>query len=147
MKQVLAISLLGIAFLLAGCGATSSNTINGNWTAALMSSNQMSSPVFNFTVTLATTGGPNVSVSNLKFTSANSCFAGGATATGGFILSGNLNGVTSGGFQMNIQSASGGNNSLDLQGTVNNNTITGTWTLAGTTSGCTGSGSFTMNKG
>jgi hypothetical protein len=30
---------------------------------------------------------------------------------------------------------------------VNNNTITGTWTLAGTTSGCTGTGSFTMNKG
>jgi hypothetical protein len=148
MKQILTTFLLGTALLLAGCGSSSSNNINGNWTAALMSSSQSSSPLFNFTVSLAATGGSNVSVTNLKFTTANPCFAAGATATGGFIVSGNLNGVTSGGFQMNIQSTpGGGNNSLNLQGTVNNNTITGTWTLAGTTSGCTGTGSFTMNKG
>jgi hypothetical protein len=29
---------------------------------------------------------------------------------------------------------------------VNNNAITGTWTLTGVTSGCTGSGNFTMTK-
>lgn len=147
MKRILTVLLLGSAFLLAACGSSSTNSINGNWTAALMSSSNTSSPVFNFTATLSSTGSSNVSVTNLKFTTANSCFAQGATATGGFVLSGNMNGVTSGGFQMDIQSASGGSNQLTLDGTVNNNTITGAWTLTGTTSGCTGSGSFTMNKG
>jgi hypothetical protein len=48
---------------------------------------------------------------------------------------------------MNIQStATSTNNLLTLQGTVNNNTITGNWTLTGTTAGCTGTGSFTMTK-
>ena len=148
MKPIQTVVLMGIALVLAGCGSGSSNTINGNWTAALMSTGNNSSPVFNFTVTLTATGGNNLSITNLNFTTANSCFASGSTATGGFSLSGNMNGVTSGGFQMNIQSApNGGNNLLTLQGTVNNNTVTGTWTLAGTTAGCTGSGSFTMNKG
>jgi hypothetical protein len=145
MKQVWALILLGIGLVLAGCG--SSTTVNGNWTAALMSSNA-GNPVFNFSATFTQTSGGNLSITNLQFTTGNPCFAGGATATGGFALSGNMNGVTSGGFQMNIQSAPAtGNNQLSLQGTVNNNTITGTWTLTGTTAGCMGSGTFTMNKG
>jgi hypothetical protein len=147
MKQVWTILLLGIALVLAGCGSSSSNTINGNWTATLMSSRTSSSPAFNFTVMLTQSSGNNVSITNLNFTTTNSCFTSASTATGGFTLSGNMNGVTSGGFQMNIQSApSGSNDLLTLNGTVNGNTITGTWTLTGTTSGCTGSGSFTMNK-
>lgn len=147
MKQIQTVVWLGIALVLAGCGSSSSNTINGNWTAALVSSGNTSSPIFAFMVTLTATGGNNLSITNLNFTTANPCFASGSTATGGFTVSGNMNGVTSGGFQMNIQSApSSGNNLLALQGTVNNNTVTGTWTLTGTTSGCTGSGSFTMNK-
>lgn len=146
MKQMWALALIGIGLVVAGCGS-GSNTINGNWTAALMSSSQGSSPNFNFHLTLTETGGGNLSITNLTFTTANACFASGATATGGFTLSGNMNGVTSGGFQMNIQSApASGNNQLSLQGTVNNNSITGTWTLAGTTSGCSGSGTFVMNK-
>lgn len=147
MKQLWMFAVLGFASLLAGCGTSSNSTINGNWTAALMSSSSSSSPVFNFTVTLAEASGGGLSITNLNFTTANACFATDSTATGGFSLSGNMNGVTSGGFQMNIQSQpGGGNNQLTLQGTVNNNTITGTWSLTGTTSGCTGSGSFTMNK-
>jgi hypothetical protein len=39
-----------------------------------------------------------------------------------------------------------GSNTLTMQGTINNNTVTGTWTLTGLTSGCSGSGTFTMNK-
>jgi hypothetical protein len=148
MKAILTIALMGVALLLAGCGSGSNNSINGNWTAALMSGGSSSSPVFNFTVTLAAAGGSNLSITNLNFTTANPCFASGSNATGGFSLSGNFNGVTSGGFQMNIQSApNGGTNLLTLEGTVNNNTVAGTWTLTGTTAGCTGSGSFTMNKG
>ena len=148
MKPIATLTLLAIALLLAGCGSGSSNSINGNWTAALTNSSNNSSPILAFNVTLAAAGGNNLSITNLKFTTANGCFASGSTATGGFGLSGNMNGVTSGGFQMNIQSAPpNGNNQLSLQGTVNNNTVTGNWTLTGTGSGCTGSGTFVMNRG
>jgi hypothetical protein len=147
MKQIWTIIVLGIASVLAGCGTNSSgDSINGNWTAALMSQSNGSSPVFNFTLTLAQSSGGNLSITNLNFTSSSPCFAGGATATGGFGLSGTLNGVTTGSLQMNIQS-NAGSNQLVLQGTVKNNTVSGNWTLTGTTSGCTGQGTFTMNKG
>jgi hypothetical protein len=145
MKQLWTIFMLGIALVMAGCGTSSSNSINGNWTAALMSSNNSSSPVFNFSLTLAQSSGSNLSITNLSFATSSPCFAGGATATGGFALSGTMNGVTSGSLQMSIQS-NAGSNQLTLQGTVNNNTVTGNWTLNGITSGCTGQGTFTMNK-
>lgn len=146
MKTIWTIIVLGIALTLAGCGTNSNNgAINGNWTAALLSSSS-GSPVFNFTATFTESSGGGMSITNLNFTTATPCFVSGSTATGGFTLSGNQNGVTSGGFQMNIQSTGSANNVLTLQGTVSNNTITGTWSLTGTTSGCSGSGEFTMNK-
>jgi outer membrane lipopolysaccharide assembly protein LptE/RlpB len=147
MKTLGTIFVLGIALVLAACGSNSnSNIINGNWTAALLNSSSGGSPIFNFTTTLTQSSGSSVSVTNLNFTTSSPCFASGSTATGGFTLSGNLNGVTSGGFQMNIQSTGSSTNLLTLQGTVSNNTISGTWSLSGTTSGCSGSGQFTMNK-
>ena len=147
MKTLGTIFVLGIALVLAGCGSNStSGVINGNWTAALMNSSSGGSPIFNFTTTLTQSSGSSVSVTTLNFTTSSPCFASGSAATGGFTLSGNLNGVTSGGFQMNIQSTGSSNNLLTLQGTVSNNTISGTWSLSGTTSGCSGSGQFTMNK-
>jgi len=149
MKKAGTILVLGTVLLLAACGNSgSSGNINGNWTAALTNAGASGSPAFAFNVTLLQTAGSSLSITNLHFTTTSLCFGPGAIATGGFTLSGTLNGVTSGGFQMTIQSASGvGGNDLTLQGTVQNNTITGTWTLTGGTSGCTGSGSFTMNKG
>jgi len=147
MKTLGTIFVLGIALVLAGCGSNSNNdVINGNWTAALMNSSSGGSPVFNFTATFTQSSGSGVTITNLNFTTASPCFASGATATGGFTLSGNLNGVMSGGFLMNIQSTGNSDNLLTLQGTVSNNTISGTWSLSGTTSGCSGSGQFTMNK-
>jgi hypothetical protein len=147
MKTLGTIFVLGIALVLAGCGSNSnSNIINGNWTAALLNSSSGGSPIFNFTATFTQSSGSDVSITNLNFTTSSPCFASGSTATGGFTLSGNLNGVTSGGFQMNIQSTGSSSNLLTLQGTVSNNTISGTWSISGTTSGCSGSGQFTMNK-
>jgi outer membrane lipopolysaccharide assembly protein LptE/RlpB len=147
MKTLGTILVLGIALVLAGCGSTSnSGNVNGNWTAALMNSSSGGSPVFNFTATFTQSSGSGVTITNLNFSSSTPCFAAGSTATGGFTLSGNQNGVTSGGFQMNIQSTGSTSNLLTLQGTVSNNTISGTWALSGTTSGCSGSGAFTMNK-
>jgi len=147
MKTLGTIFVLGIALVLAGCGSNSNNdVINGNWTAALLNSSSGGSPIFNFTATFTQSSGSDVTITNLNFTTSSPCFASGSTATGGFTLSGNLNGVTSGGFQMNIQSTGSSTNLLTLQGTVSNNTISGTWSLSGTTSGCSGSGQFTMNK-
>jgi hypothetical protein len=145
MKKLWALVALGAALVLAACGNNSNDgSINGNWTAALMSQNS-GNPVFDFTLSMTEMSGGGLSVTNLNFTSGGTCFAGGATATGGFSLSGNLNGQTSGALQMNIQSNSA-SNQLSLQGTVNNNVVTGNWTLTGTTAGCTGSGTFTMNR-
>ena len=137
--------VLGIALLLSSCGNTSNGNINGNWTAALLSSNQ-GGPTFDFTTNLSETSGGGLSITNLTFTTSSPCFSARTNATGGFTLSGNQNGVTSGGFEMNIQSTASGTNVLSLQGTVRNNTITGQWTLTGTGPGCIGSGQFTMNK-
>ena len=147
MKQVWTFVVLGVALMLAGCSTNSSNgSLNGNWTAALISANTNSTPNFNFTLTMAETSDSNLSITNLNFTTSSPCFASGTTATGGFTLSGTLKGVTSGGFQMNIQSTDNNNNQLSLQGAINNDTISGNWTLTGTTAGCSGSGTFTMNK-
>jgi hypothetical protein len=146
MKTIASILTLGIALVLAGCGSNSHNgNINGNWTAALMNSSS-GTPAFNFTTTLTEMTNGGLSVTNLSFSTNSPCFASGTTATGGFTLSGNQNGVTSGGFAMNITSNGASSNVLALQGTVQNNTITGTWALTGTTAGCAGSGNFTMNK-
>src|SRR5437868_6051296 len=147
MKMLGTIFVLAIAMMLAGCGNNSNNgTVNGNWTAALLDSGSGGSPVFNFTATFTQSSGSGVTITNLNFTTSSPCFASGSTATGGFTLSGNQNGVTSGGFQMNIQSTGSTDNVLTLQGTVSNNVISGNWSLSGATSGCSGSGQFTMNK-
>jgi hypothetical protein len=147
MKTLGMIFVLGITMMLAGCANNADNgMIDGNWTVALMDSSSGGSPVFNFTATFTQSSGSGVTITNLNFSTATPCFVAGSTATGGFTLSGNQNGVTSGGFQMNVQSTGSTNNLLTLQGTVSNNTISGTWALSGTTSGCSGNGTFTMSK-
>lgn len=90
--------------------------------------------------------GTNVSGTNINFTTSSPCFSTVSSETGGFTLSGNTNGVTTGSFELTIQSGTPSGNVMTLNGTLNNNTITGTWTLTGVTSGCTGNGNFTMNR-
>lgn len=131
--------VLGLAALLAAC-STDHSSINGTWTAALTGTQ-----TFNLTTSLTEASNNGLNVTNLTFNSQDPCFPGTSTATGAFVVSGTFNGVSSGGFQMTVNSSSGGNQ-LQLNGTLHNNTITGTWTLTGSTSGCAGSGTFTMNK-
>jgi hypothetical protein len=147
MKQLGIAVLLVLGLTLAACGggsSSSSNSINGNWTATL--TNPDGSPAFAFTTSLSQSSGTVVTVTNLSFTTSTSCFSSGGTETGSFVLSGNFNGSVSGGFQMTAQSGTPSGNTLILQGTVNNNAVTGTWTLTGVTSGCTGSGTFIMTR-
>ena len=145
MKHFSIAIILCMVTALSGCGSSSSNsTINGNWSATL--TNPDGSTALSFTATLAQSGSA-VTVTNLSFSTGSSCFALGTTATGAFTLNGTAGGVTTGTFQMTIQSGSAntnGTNQLTLQGTLTNNSITGNWTLSGTGAGCLGSGAFTM---
>jgi len=139
--------LLALGLMLNACGGGSSNNsgnINGNWTATLTDSS--GNPVFAFTTTLTQSSDTSVSVTNLTFTSQTQCFTSGETATGTFALTGNFNGNVTGTFAMTITSGVPSGNVLTLQGNVANNTISGTWTLTGVTSGCTGNGNFTMTS-
>jgi len=150
MKQLGIIAFLGAAMLLAGCGSSSNNSdnVNGHWTASL--TDMSGNPVFSFTTDLNQSSGSTVTRTNLSFTTATPCFGSDSTETGGFSFSGNFNGNASGAFTLTIQSGtvnSNGNNTLNLQGTLQNNTVTGTWVLSGNGAGCTGSGNFTMNRG
>lgn len=134
--------VLGLAALLAAC-STDHSSINGTWTAMLTDTN--GTPAFNLTTSLTAVSNNGLNVTNLTFNTQQACFPGTSTATGSFVVSGTFNGVTGGGFQMTVNSSSG-SNQLQLNGALHNNTISGTWTLTGSTSGCTGSGTFTMNK-
>lgn len=134
--------VLGLAALLAAC-STDHSSINGTWTAMLSDSN--GAQAFNLTTSLTAVGNNGLNITNLTFNTQEACFPGTSTATGSFVVSGTFNGVSTGGFQMTINSSSGGNQ-LQLNGTLHNNTVAGTWTLTGSTSGCSGSGTFTMNK-
>lgn len=149
MKKVGVVLLLLIGLALSGCGTSgNSDVISGNWTAALTNSANGTTNL-SFTVSLTDMGNGGLSVTNLSFNTATPCFGSSTTATGGFTLTGTTNGVTTGGFQMSVQSGpagSGNNNMLTLQGTISNNTISGNWNLSGVTGGCSGSGTFTMNK-
>ncbi len=144
MKQLGIAFILCAGLVLAGCGSSSNNNnINGNWTASL--TNPDGSPAFAFTTSFQSSGSV-VSGTNLNFTTSNNCFASGATETGSFNLSGNFNGNVTGSFGLTIQSGTPSGNTLTLNGVVKSNTIAGTWSLSGVTAGCSGSGTFTMNK-
>jgi hypothetical protein len=142
--------LLGLALVLGGCGnsnstnSTNSGNINGNWSTAL--TNTDSTPAFAFNTTFTQMSGNSVNVTNLTFTTASPCFVSGETETASFVLSGNFMGSVTGAFQLTVKSANPSDDTLTLQGTVTNNTISGTWTLVGTSSGCVGSGNFVATK-
>jgi hypothetical protein len=138
---------LGLAML--GCGSTSnsSTNINGNWSASLADS-PTGPTIYSFTTTFTETSGGGVGVTSFTLTSSNgSCFTGPATETGSFTLGGNFSGSVTGTFGMTITAQdTGGQNVLTLQGGVGpNNTITGNWSVTGTTA-CVGQGTFTINK-
>ena len=139
--------LLGLILVLGGCGTNNSNNpanINGTWSATLTDPD--STPAFAFTTSFTQMTGNLVSVTNFTFTTSTPCFVSGETETASFILSGDFSGNVAGAFQLIIKSGNPGGDTLTLQGTVKSNTITGTWTLVGLGSGCSGSGNFAITK-
>ena len=65
--------------------------------------------------------------------------------SGSFTLAGNFNGQLNGKFGMIVQSGTPTGNTLTLTGSAAGSTISGNWMLTGS-SGCTGSGTFSMTK-
>jgi len=147
MKHVGILFFLVIGLIVTACGGGSSNasdTLTGNWTANL--TNTDGTPAFAFTTSFTQSNGTIITGTNLTITTSTGCFTSAATETGSFVLSGNFNGNVTGSFQLTITSATPSDDTLTLQGTVSNNAISGGWTLAGLTPGCTGEGNFTFTR-
>ena len=148
MKQFGIVIVLAMGLILVACGGGSSNTSNtvsGNWAATL--TNNDGTLALAFTTSL-TQGNDSATVTgtNLSFSTSTPCFTSGGSETGSFVLNGNFNGNITGSFQLTITSGTPPGNTLILQqGMLNNNTVTGMWTLTGT-GGCTGSGTFTLTR-
>jgi len=144
-KYTVMATLLALGLVLGGCGGggSSSGNVSGNWTATLTDTD--GTQAFALTTSLTQGSGTLVTGTNLVFTTSTSCFTSGGSETGSFVLSGNVNGNVTGTFQLTVESGTPSGNTLVLNGTVNDNTISGTWTLTGT-GGCAGSGNFAMTK-
>ncbi len=145
MRKLAVALLLGVGLILVGCGsAKSSGNINGNWTATLTDGS--GGQAFGFTTALVATGSSGtLTVNSFHFSTNSPCFVSGDTESGTFALTGDFSGNVSGQFGMSVLSGSPGGNTLTLTGTVSGGTISGTWILAGS-SGCSGSGKFTMTR-
>ena len=145
MKQFAVALLVLVGLVLTGCGANNTNAsnLNGTWNATLMGNNN--STVLAFGTSLQVNNNGSVSVLNFKFTTNSPCFVTGETETGSFTLAGNFNGQVNGNFGMIVQSGTPTGNTLTLTGSAAGNTISGNWTLTGS-SGCTGSGTFSMTR-
>lgn len=148
MRKLLWINVIvALGLTMAGCGgggsgSNSTTTINGNWSASLTST-PGGQPVYSFTTMLTETGGSGLSITNFNFTSTGSCFVSDQTTeTGSFTLSGNFSGSVTGTFGMTV---TGAENVLTLQGGIGpNNTLTGNWSITGST--CSGAGTFVFTR-
>lgn len=144
MKKLATAILLTMSMMLAGCGSNSHATgnINGNWAATLTSSG---STMFAFTTLLTVNAGGSLGTTNFVLTVNNSsCSFPSTTESGMFTLTGNFNGMVNGSFNYVVMSTGSEVNTLTLNGTVTNGQIAGNWTVSGATSGCSGTGTFTM---
>jgi len=142
--------MLSMTLALLACGGGANHdVIQGNWKASVL--NPDGTSAFDFTATL-TQSGSTITVTNLSFVNPSTCFTEGTTATATFTFAGTTHGVTSGAFQMTIQSGPSnpnGANALALPGAFVRNAISGTWGLTGTGTDCSTpedatSGNFTM---
>lgn len=132
-----------VATMLIACGGGSNGTLTGNWAATLTNSDGATVLTFNATLTQGSSS--TITVANLVFTTSTTCFDSATTGTSTFSPSGTS--MVAGSFQMTLQSSmknTNGLNQLTLQGTSSSNTISGTWNLSGTGTGCMGSGGFSM---
>jgi hypothetical protein len=144
MKNIVAVVLLASSLVLSGCGSNSQGTgnINGTWNATL---NDSGAETLGFVTNLTVNSDGSLGTSSLNITVNNTtCVFPTVKETGKFTLSGNFSGKVSGQFHYVVTSTGTEVNLLTLDGTVSGGQITGTWTVTGTSGGCSGNGTFTM---
>lgn len=144
MHRIAAGLLLTTSLVLSGCGTSAvTSNITGTWNATLNSSGN---ETFGFVTNLTVNSDGSLGTSSLNITVNNlpACSFPTVTETGTFTITGNFNGQVSGNFHYVIKSTGTTISTLTLDGTVRNGQITGTWTVTGTTAGCSGNGTFTM---
>jgi len=152
MKRFGLALIISVTLALLGCGGGSTipaDTLKGTWTAGLMNSD--GTLALGFTVAM-TQSGQTVEVTKVDFLPSSSCFAPGMTALASLNSVTTTHGVTSGSFQMTIQSGPSnvnGDNTLILQGSMVRTNISGSWSLTGTGIQCSDtlksmSGDFSM---
>jgi hypothetical protein len=136
--------LIALGLAMVGCGSGSNSTnVNGNWSAKLTNSSD-GSTAYTFNTTFSEMNNGSLTITNFSFTSNGTCFEGQTTQTGSFTLSGDFSGNVKGTFGLTVTSSTG--NILTLQGGVGpNNTLTGNWSVTGSTA-CVGSGTFIFNR-
>jgi hypothetical protein len=154
LKPLRVILPLALATALLGCGngnQTRPVNLSGNWTAALQKAS--GSTVFSFSTSLTEVGSTVLNVNSVTFNPASSCFLSPITGSGLAQFASSGYGYYSGGGTTAMSlvikglAPGGGTDTLTLQGTANaSNSISGTWSLTGVSSTCSGSGAFTMTK-
>lgn len=135
----IALLLLALGLNLSGCGSSAgpaSGNINGAWTATL--SNTDGSIAYRFSATFAQATGTVLNVTNLAFTSPGACLLSNEPGAQGSFT------PTTEAFGMSMVSPDVGGPMLNLQGTLSNGKISGTWSASSVIPPCTGNGNFTI---
>ena len=167
MKIVALLALIGLALVIIGCGTNTTASVTSPstpWEATLTGGTGEAS-LLNFVTSFSVNPDQTLTVTEMVFLNAGSCFVATQTPSATATLTTNASNVVTGPFTFTVKSSPPGN-TLALSGnltgrsngttttigTLSNGVITGTWTLTGSssctnTSSGTATGTFLMCQG
>jgi hypothetical protein len=137
---IIVLLLLALGLNTLGCGSGTgatpvSGSINGAWAATL--TNADGSLAYQFTATFTQGTGTELSITNLTFANPGPCLSGDLGAAGSFAPATEA-------FGMSMVSPAIIGPYLNLQGTLSEGQISGTWSTSSGVQSCNGSGTFTI---
>jgi hypothetical protein len=142
MKLVAVTVLVALGVALLACGGTNPNTAtaqsteSGTW-QALLQDGTGNAAALSFVTTFTVSQDGALTNIDIEFLTDNPCFTIGNSANGSMSVTVSASGLSTGTLNnFTVLSGTPSGNTLNLNGTVDGNVITGTWTLAGS-SGCT----------
>jgi hypothetical protein len=136
---IIVLLLLVLGLNMSGCGSSTgassgSGNINGAWTAT----NADGSIAYQFTATFTQGTGTELNIANLTFANPGSCLLSGELGAAGSFA------PASEAFGMSMVSPAIIGPSLNLQGSLSDGKISGTWNTSSGAQSCNGNGTFTM---